>query len=110
MPTYEYRCEACRHEFEEFQPMTAQPIRKCPACGKRRAKRLLGRGGAVIFKGSGFYATDYRSKAYKEDAKKDAPAAPALKDAAPASKDAAPAPSPSEGCRKDPKSCPKKDE
>jgi len=102
MPTYEYRCEACRHEFEEFQSMTSEPIRKCPSCGKRRVKRLLGMGGAVIFKGSGFYATDYRSKSYKEAAKKDAPPAAAAKDAAPAS-------SPCDGCKKDAKSCPKKD-
>ena len=90
MPTYEYQCEACHHAFEEFQSITAEPIRKCPSCGKRRVKRLIGTGGALIFKGSGFYATDYRSASYKEAAKKDAP----------------PAAASCEGCKKDAKSCP----
>jgi putative FmdB family regulatory protein len=99
MPTYEYRCDACGHEFEEFQSMKAAPTRTCPSCHKRKVKRLLGMGGALIFKGSGFYATDYRSSAYKESAKKDvAPAAPA--------KDTAPAKG-CEGCKQDAKSCPK---
>jgi putative FmdB family regulatory protein len=102
MPTYEYRCDACGHEFEKFQSMKTAPIRTCPSCHKRKVKRLLGMGGALIFKGSGFYATDYRSSGYKESAKKDvAPAAPA-KDAAPA----APAKG-CEGCKQDAKSCPK---
>ncbi len=66
MPTYEYRCRACAHQFEEFQSMTAKPLAKCPACGKRKLKRLIGTGAAVIFKGSGFYETDYRSDSYKK--------------------------------------------
>ena len=69
MPTYEYECDACGHEFEEFQSMTAKPIKKCPKCGKLKIHRLIGAGAAVIFKGSGFYQTDYRSKEYKEKAK-----------------------------------------
>ena len=70
MPTYEYRCEACDHELEEFQSMTAKPLRKCPACGKMKLKRLIGVGAGIIFKGSGFYETDYgRSSDYKEQAK-----------------------------------------
>jgi len=70
MPTYEYECEACGHTFEKFQSIKAKPIRTCPACGKRKVRRLLGTGGALIFKGSGFYATDYRSPSYHRDAKK----------------------------------------
>ena len=70
MPTYEYRCEACDHELEEFQSMTAKPLRKCPACGKMKLKRLIGVGAGIIFKGSGFYETDYgRSSDYKDKAK-----------------------------------------
>lgn len=73
MPTYEYRCEACDHEFEQFQLITASPIRKCPECGKNKVKRLISKGAGIIFKGSGFYQTDYRSSGYREAAKKEAP-------------------------------------
>jgi putative FmdB family regulatory protein len=59
MPTYEYECEVCHHHFEEFQKITDKPIRKCPKCGKK-TKRLISRGGGFIFKGSGFYITDYK--------------------------------------------------
>jgi len=69
MPTYDYICENCRLEFEEFQPITAKPLRKCPECGKRRLKRLIGSGSAVLFKGAGFYETDYRSENYKNGEK-----------------------------------------
>jgi putative FmdB family regulatory protein len=75
MPTYEYKCEACGHAFEKFQSMSSAPVRKCPVCGKLKVKRLIGAGAALIFKGSGFYITDYRSDAYNQAAKKDAPAA-----------------------------------
>ena len=71
MPTYEYECDACGHAFEEFQSMTDAPISKCPKCGKKKVRRLIGRGGAVIFKGSGFYTTDYRSAEYNSQAKAD---------------------------------------
>jgi putative FmdB family regulatory protein len=71
MPTYEYECENCRYEFEQFQSITAKPIRKCPKCGKERVKRLIGIGAGVIFKGPGFYATDYRSESYKKAAEKE---------------------------------------
>lgn len=60
MPTYDYECPDCGHKFEEFQTMTAKPIKKCPKCAKRRVKRLIGSGLAPIFKGSGFYQTDYK--------------------------------------------------
>jgi putative FmdB family regulatory protein len=68
MPTYEYKCESCGYEFEQFQSITAKPIRKCPKCGKTSIKRLIGVGAGVIFKGSGFYATDYRTESYKKAA------------------------------------------
>ncbi|OHB81630.1 MAG: FmdB family transcriptional regulator [Planctomycetes bacterium RBG_16_64_10] len=70
MPTYDYECAACGHEFEQFQAITDGPQRKCPQCGKLRLRRLFGTGAAVVFKGSGFYQTDYRSESYKRDAKK----------------------------------------
>jgi putative FmdB family regulatory protein len=59
MPTYEYECEACHHHFEEFQSMTEKPLQKCPKCGKK-VKRLISAGAGFIFKGSGFYITDYK--------------------------------------------------
>ncbi len=71
MPTYEYRCSACNHEFEQFQSITAEPLKKCPVCGKRKLERLLGTGGGIIFRGSGFYQTDYRSESYKRAAEAD---------------------------------------
>lgn len=74
MPTYEYRCEACSHQFDEFQSMTEEPLRKCPKCGKNRLRRLFGAGAALLFKGSGFYQTDYRSESYKAAAKAEAEA------------------------------------
>lgn len=63
MPTYDYVCEACGHRFEEFQSITAEPIKTCPAagCGKDAVKRMLGAGSALIFRGSGFYCTDYKT-------------------------------------------------
>jgi putative FmdB family regulatory protein len=71
MPTYEYKCDACGHEFEKFQSITAPAIRKCPECGKNKVKRLISSGAGLIFKGSGFYITDYRSDSYKNAAKSD---------------------------------------
>jgi putative FmdB family regulatory protein len=72
MPTYDYACSACGHRFEEFQSIKADALRKCPACKKAKLERLIGSGGGVIFKGSGFYQTDYRGSSYASDAKKDA--------------------------------------
>ena len=66
MPTYDYMCDSCGCEFEQFQSITATPLRKCSKCGKRELKRLIGAGAGVIFKGSGFYQTDYRSESYKK--------------------------------------------
>ena len=71
MPTYDYECDACGHAFEEFQSIKAEPIRKCPQCGRKKVRRLIGIGAGVIFKGSGFYQTDYRSESYKAGAAKD---------------------------------------
>lgn len=68
MPTYEYRCNACQHEFEQFQSITAKSLKKCPQCAKNSLERLISGGGAVLFKGSGFYETDYRSNDYKKKA------------------------------------------
>lgn len=70
MPTYEYECKSCGHLFEKFQSITASPSRVCPKCGGK-VRRLIGKGSAVIFKGSGFYATDYRSEEYKKKAKEE---------------------------------------
>ena len=71
MPTYDYQCAACGHEFELFQQMSASVKKKCPACGKLKLKRLIGTGAGIIFKGGGFYETDYRSDSYKKDAAAD---------------------------------------
>lgn len=92
MPTYEYACEKCGQNFDAFQSMRDAPFRECPKdlCrlerwGHGKVKRLLGTGAGIIFKGSGFYSTDYRSSSYKEAAKKEAPEKPAA-DKASASK------------------------
>jgi putative FmdB family regulatory protein len=69
MPTYDYRCDACEHQFEEFQGFSDKKLTKCPKCGKKKLRRLFGTGAGVIFKGSGFYETDYRSDSYKQAAK-----------------------------------------
>ena len=71
MPTYDYVCEACDHVWEEFKPITSKPTKKCPECGKPKAKRKIGPGAGIIFKGSGFYQTDYRSDSYKKSADAD---------------------------------------
>jgi len=68
MPTYEYRCNACDNKWEEFQSIKAEPTKKCPKCKKARAERIISAGGGIIFKGSGFYQTDYRSDSYKKGA------------------------------------------
>lgn len=67
MPTYEYVCDACRHEFEAFQSIKEAVLVKCPKCGRKKLRRKIGAGAAIIFKGSGFYETDYRKTAEKKD-------------------------------------------
>ena len=62
MPTYEYACQKCGHTFEKFQPMKDEPLKKCPKCKRLTLKRLVGEGAGLIFKGSGFYITDYARK------------------------------------------------
>jgi putative FmdB family regulatory protein len=96
MPTYEYHCEKCKKDFELFQSMKDTAITSCPkelcrqkTWGKGKVRRLLGTGAGLIFKGSGFYITDYRSEGYKQAAKNDAAPAPA-----PASTDSKAAPKP----------------
>ena len=80
MPTYDYVCDKCGHEFEHFQPISARPLRTCPNCKRRALRRLIGSGGGIIFKGSGFYETDYRSEAYKKAAEAERKAAAPPKD------------------------------
>jgi putative FmdB family regulatory protein len=82
MPTYEYHCDACNHNFDEFQSMTAKRLKKCPKCGKLKLRQVFGTGAAVIFKGSGFYQTDYRSESYKASAKAEESAKSASGDSA----------------------------
>jgi putative FmdB family regulatory protein len=71
MPTYDYKCKQCEHQFENFQSITSDPLSECPECGGE-VKRLIGPGAGFIFKGSGFYITDYRSKSYNESKQADA--------------------------------------
>jgi len=76
MPTYDYECKACGHVFEELQAMTAPKLVKCPSCGKDQLSRLIGSGSGVIFKGSGFYETDYKKKDSSKIEKSDVSAVP----------------------------------
>lgn len=73
MPTYDYVCDACDHKFEQFQMMKDDALTKCPKCKKKKLRRLIGAGAAVVFKGTGFYQTDYRSESYKKSAAADKP-------------------------------------
>ena len=75
MPTYEYQCQKCKRRHEAFQSITAKPLTRCGTCGGK-LKRLMGSGSGFLFKGSGFYITDYRSKSYQDAKKKDQPAPP----------------------------------
>lgn len=90
MPTYEYECKKCKRTFDVFQSIMANPLRKCPTC-KGSVRRLIGRGAGIIFKGSGFYQTDYRSENYKkgaaEEKKRAEPAAVAETKKSPVKKD-----------------------
>lgn len=70
MPTYAYKCDNCEHEFELFQSITAKSLRKCPECTRFKLRRLIGTGAGIIFRGSGFYETDYRSESYKQGEEK----------------------------------------
>ena len=68
MPTYEYRCHACDNKWEEFQSIKVEPTKTCPKCKKAKAERIISAGGGILFKGTGFYQTDYRSESYKKGA------------------------------------------
>jgi len=111
MPTYEYICEKCGHEFETVQSIADAPLKTClkehcprKTWGKGRVKRAISRGGGLLFKGSGFYTTDYRSEGYKAAAKKDASSAtPSTSDSKPAAKTESAAPA-----KKEAKAAPKK--
>jgi putative FmdB family regulatory protein len=74
MPTYDYICDACKHEFEAFESIKADPQSVCPECKAPKLRRKIGAGAAILFKGSGFYQTDYRSDSYKKGAAADKPA------------------------------------
>ena len=110
MPTYEYSCEKCAGTFEMVQSMRDEPLKECPRelCrmkkwGHGKVKRLIGTGAGLIFKGSGFYITDYRSDSYREAAKKDAPAVPATADKPAAKEGKAPTPSSPAPAKAEPK-------
>ena len=83
MPTYDYICTACKHEFEEFQQMSAKLLKRCPECGKPKLERKIGIGAGVLFKGGGFYETDYRSDSYKKSAEAESKPAESKADAKP---------------------------
>lgn len=80
MPTYDYECDACGHKFEVFQNISDDLLTKCPACKKKKLRRLFGAGAGILFKGSGFYQTDYRSDSYKQKAASDKPASSSSSD------------------------------
>ncbi|HMO93625.1 MAG TPA: zinc ribbon domain-containing protein [Pirellulaceae bacterium] len=95
MPTYDYQCDGCQHSFEHFQGINDKPLKKCPECGKSKLRRLFGTGAAIVFKGSGFYKTDYRSESYKKGAE----SANASSDTAKSSQNSA------AGCSGNPSTC-----
>ena len=85
MPTYDYLCRACGHRLEVFQSISEGAKRKCPACGKNKLERQIGAGAGILFKGSGFYQTDYRSSEYQREAKADKEGPPSSKTDTPSS-------------------------
>ena len=88
MPTYEYVCAKCAHEMESFQSMNAAPLKKCPACGRATLKRKIGGGAGLIFKGTGFYITDYKKSSPGPKGAGDSPAKPKAADKKPAASSA----------------------
>jgi putative FmdB family regulatory protein len=90
MPTYEYACPKCGHQFEQFQSMRDEPLKKCPKCGKSGVKRLVGGGAGLIFKGSGFYITDYKNKGGGSAGKKDGGGESKSSDSKPSSSSSSP--------------------
>lgn len=108
MPTYDYICESCRHTFEHFQSITENPIRKCPECKELKLKRLIGSGSGIIFHGTGFYETDYRSESYKNGARMDSSAPAASSSSSSSSGSSSASPSPAKPAKKDKKKAVKK--
>lgn len=106
MPTYDYECDACGHKFEHYQGINDALLKKCPECGKLKLRRLLGMGGAVVFKGSGFYQTDYRSESYKKAAAAEKPSGgeSSSKSDSSSKSESKPAASPAKSSEKKPKS------
>ena len=88
MPTYDYKCATCDHRFEAFQSITEPPVSVCPHCGGNQVERLISPGGGLIFKGSGFYITDYRKESYRREARKESPASASTKSDTSATKNA----------------------
>ena len=109
MPTYDYECDACGHTFELFQSISAPVEKKCPECKKPKLRRLFGTGAAVVFKGSGFYQTDYRSDSYKKAAENDKPATDSKGEKKSESKSTGEAAKSAESSKAKKKSSPKKD-
>ncbi len=110
MPTYDYKCDACGTGFERFQSITAPAIRKCPKCGKLKVRRLIGPGAGLIFKGSGFYITDYRSEGYKNAAKGESPGGDGKAEAQPADTGSKSDPRPAADTKSTAETKPKSDE
>ena len=98
MPTYDYICDGCQHEFEAFESIKADPQKTCPECSQPKLRRKIGAGAAILFKGSGFYQTDYRSESYKKRAEADKPSESSSSskstDSSSSTSSAAPAPAP----------------
>jgi putative FmdB family regulatory protein len=97
MPTYDYRCQACGHALEVFQSISEAPKKKCPKCGKARLERLIGSGAGILFKGGGFYQTDYRSESYKKAESADKSGSTSSDTSASKSPEAAPKPAEKSG-------------
>jgi putative FmdB family regulatory protein len=95
MPTYDYICDACQHEFEAYESIKADSQTICPACHEAKLRRKIGAGAAILFKGSGFYQTDYRSDSYKKGAEADKSSSEAASKPAESSTPKAEAPKPS---------------
>ena len=107
MPTYDYICDSCGHEFEAYESIKADPQDLCPACRKTTLRRKISGGAAILFKGSGFYQTDYRSDSYKKSAAADKPAETKSSGSGSDSSSSAPTPSPSSSSPTPSKSEPK---
>jgi putative FmdB family regulatory protein len=108
MPTYDYVCDACGHALEIFQSINDAPKKKCPKCGKSKLHRRIGAGAGILFKGTGFYQTDYRSSEYKADAKKDSDSSGSTSSPSSDSTKSDAAPAPKSEAKSEPKPAPSK--